>query len=128
MISGILEEIKDAARAWSKYRRRGLRAWPSLSMLGKIRELGPDGAAIRGRTTKIPIFDVSQEVSVFDKVLKEQTESDREIIELMYVQHGKPEKKAKKMECSVATLYNKKNDVLVNMIPGWLKYYKKEDS
>ena len=121
MASPILEEIKEAATDWATYRRRGRRAWPSISLMGRVVELGVQGAASRGnKPPDPPLVDVSWEVSVFDKVFKTLREEDRSIIEIMYLKRGDPKRKAKKLDCSVATLYNKRKEALINMIPGWL--------
>lgn len=128
----ILEEIKEAAREWGVYRRRRNRAWPSKGVLGRVVELGPMGAAARSNQPPDPPLDnVSWEVSCFDVAYKNLHERDRVPIQLVFVEFGRPEKKAKAYadyfglsSCSVGTLYNKKNEALVNMLPDWLELTK----
>lgn len=117
----ILEEIKEAAQQWSSYRRRGRRAWPSTSLLGRVVELGAQGAAARSnKTPDPPLVDVSWEVSCFDRAYKNLSEYDQRVLELMYVERGSPKRKAHHNNCSVATLYNRRTDALINMIPDWI--------
>ena len=127
MTNPILAEIKDAARDWSRYKRRSLRAWPKTSMMGKIRELGPVGAAIRAFGGGGPQdgYEISKEVNAFERVFRDLHEIDQDILVLMYLKGGSAEKKAKANDCSVATLYNKRKQALVSMIPGWLREYRK---
>lgn len=121
----ILSELKDAAIDWSDYMRRNRSGWPSISLLGRVVELGSDGAASKSNKQPAPpLVPMSDYANMFDRVYQELRESDRDVLTICYVKRADPKKKAEALNCSVATMYNRRNKALVNMIPGWLSLTK----
>ena len=99
--------IQSVGPEWGRFEGNPKRSgWSSTSTLGRVIELGPQGATIRQFKQVIPCDDTPEEVLIFRRAWKELAERHRRVIYVVYAVRGvKWQRKADLMQTTSSTFY-----------------------
>lgn len=84
---------------WGRWAKTaGVRAWPPVTLLGRVMDCGPDGALARGSgRTEVP-----DDVAEVDTAVAKLGEVDRRVIRVYYLEWLPPESMAKNLRMKLS--------------------------
>ena len=123
MESEVSDWIIPLAREWGHEMRAFKAKLGNIQgTLGRIRDEGPDGAAIRGQGDYIPDIDFPLQVQQFHKAWLDLDYHLNKIIRIDYIERGPAPKKWAKMDMSRSEYYKYRRKALVS-IQNELPFY-----
>lgn len=119
MHEGLMAEIKGAGSLWGEYMREQPNGYPTRSMMSRIKEEGPVGAAIKQHVRSVPTEGMSKTVAKFHRGYLRLTEERRALIFLSYVSRMKWDDLATTLAVSKSTMYRMRNEALAEIGKTW---------
>ena len=86
--------VHPLLKKWADVIRRPDSGFPPISMMGRIREQGMVGAAIRGESDGIPVRDIPRDVYLVNRIIKGMPYDMRIVVEARYLYRGSDKHKA----------------------------------
>ena len=98
--------LPELAKLWGhEMRKLEAKASSIQGTMGRIREEGPTGAAIKGQRDYVPSIDFPDEVQRFHMAWRDLDFVPKTVIYVHYKQHGKAMKKAAKLGMNKSKYY-----------------------
>ncbi len=107
--------VNECGKAWGRYLRYAPSGWATVSVMGRIKEYGPTGAAIRSHTDRIPIHSAPQDALVFNRAWQKLDGGLQESVFVFYFFTDKAKAKAKYLDISVASLYRRIDEAHIQL-------------
>jgi hypothetical protein len=101
----IIRWVNALGKEWGRWRKRNEPQWATISLLGRIRDEGLTGAAIKQHGQRIPVKFMPPEIAQFHRAWLTLAESQRIVCEVNYHPGGSAKIKARTLSMSTATLY-----------------------
>lgn len=119
MYEGLMAEIKGAGSLWGEYMREQPNGYPTRSVMARIKEEGPVGAAIKQHVRIVPVNGMSKTVAKFHRGYLRLAEERRALIFLAYVTRMKWDDLATTLDVSKSTMYRMRAEALAEIGKTW---------
>lgn len=86
--------VHPLLKRWAKHIHEPDDGFPSISMMGRIREQGLVGASIRGKHNGTPVRDIPREIREVHQAIRTMPEDMRIVVEARYLFAGSDKAKA----------------------------------
>jgi hypothetical protein len=103
----MIDWLHDLGKDWGREVRRRPNGWPKVSLMGRIKEFGSVGAAIRTHEQVIPINDMPIDVLEWHTAWTGLEPRPKQTLYVFYVLLGSPSDKAQLLSVSKSTLYQR---------------------
>lgn len=80
----MIDWVHWQAKAWGRWQSKPINGYPSCSLLGRIREEGSVGAAIKQHAQKIPVKFMPSDIASFHRAWLMLPEGPRQVIAVAY--------------------------------------------
>ena len=105
--------VKGLAEMWGQHVRRFEAKLGNIQgTMGRIREEGPEGAAIRSHYDRLPYQEFPREVRTFHRAWMDLKPHQQAIVWLSYKEPGAQKKKIKKAGISKSAYYRRRAEAL----------------
>lgn len=119
MYEGLMAEVRGAGSMWGEYMRDQPNGYPTRSIMSRIKEEGPVGAAIKQHCRVVPVDGMGKTVAKFHRGYLRLNEERRAVIFLAYVTRMKWDDLAETLGVSKSTMYRMRNDALTEIGKTW---------